>query len=50
MASAEVSNTVVKEINLSLKNINDNATSVAEVVSVLNEDSQDWENVSLHGF
>lgn len=41
VASAEVSNTVVKEINLALKSINDNATSVADVVSVLNEDSQE---------
>lgn len=41
VASAEVSSKVVKEINCSLKNINENAKSVASVVNELNKDSQE---------
>jgi uncharacterized coiled-coil DUF342 family protein len=41
VTSAEVSSAAVKEINHSLKGINDNVASVADVVNVLNEDSQE---------
>ena len=41
VTSAEASSKVVKEINLSLKGINDNAKSVATVVGDLNKDSQE---------
>jgi len=39
--STEVSNKAVKEINQALKGINSNVGSVADVVSVLNDDSQE---------
>lgn len=41
VANAEVSNEAVKKINLSLKSINNNAESVATVVSGLSEDSKE---------
>ncbi len=41
VTNVEVSSEAVKEINLSLKSINDNAASVASVVSELNEDNQE---------
>lgn len=41
VTNAEVSSGAVKEINQSLKSINDNAASVANVVSELNEDSKE---------
>ncbi len=39
VTSAEVSSEAVKDINQSLKSINENVTSVASVVGVLNDDS-----------
>ena len=39
--STEDSNKAVKEINHALKSINSNVGSVAELVNVLNEDSQE---------
>lgn len=41
VTNAEISNTAVEEINQSLKSINDNAASVANVVSELSEDSKE---------
>lgn len=41
VTNAEISNRAVKEINQSLKSINDNAASVANVVGELSEDSQE---------
>ena len=41
VASAKVSSEAVKEINQSLKGINENVASVAKVVSVLNVDSKE---------
>ncbi len=41
VSNAEVSSKAVKEINQSLKSINDNAASVANVVNELNNDSQE---------
>ena len=40
VANTQTSRAAVKEINTSLKNINDNAASVVEVVNGLNQDSQ----------